>query len=99
MTLTFTNMTAVEYCDATNNVQRVDVSMNIPNVGYGEIQQYLDYNTNVLTQYIPMIDFCQKFRVPFNISLPQIFSEIQDPTSGLLEYLGEVTMPWSGMQA
>ena len=69
--------------------------MNIPNVGYGVIEQYLDFNNNLLTQYIPSINFCQKFSLPFSINLQDIFNKMEDPSSGLLVYLGETTIPWA----
>ena len=60
----------------------------------------LDFNSNLIVQYIPQIDFCQKFNMPFkNLNIKQIMEEYADPSTGLLENLGVQTVPWTGAQA
>ena len=63
--------------------------MNIPHVGYGPIQQVLDFNNDLLVQYLPSIDYCQKFKLPLTgVNLKEIFAKYADPSTGLLEHLG-----------
>ena len=58
-----------EYVDASRNQERIDVNTVIPNVGYTLINQFINFNTNILTQYFPSLDFCQKFYLPYDVNL------------------------------
>ena len=58
-----------EYVDASRNQERIDVNTVIPNVGYTLINQFINFNTKILTQYIPSLDFCQKFYLPYDVNL------------------------------
>jgi hypothetical protein len=63
--------------------------MDIPSLGEGVINEWLDFGNNVFTQYIPMIDLCQKFIIPFNITIEGMFDSFNSPNSTTIEYLGE----------
>lgn len=62
--------------------------MNIPGLGYGPLTQYLDFNNQILTVYIPKIQNCQKYKIPIAINLNEIFEKAVDPNSGFLTYEG-----------
>ena len=82
------NLTGTEFVDVPLNKERINLWMNIPNVGYGEIQQVLDFNSNELIQYIPSIDFCQKFKIPIQVNMQEVFNAYANSSTGLLEHLG-----------
>ena len=73
--------------------------MNIPDVGYGLLQQYRDYNAKILTNYIPSINFCEKYEIPLTVNLKQFFEKINDPNNDFVTDLGVQTIPWTGGQA
>jgi hypothetical protein len=87
-------MTAVEYVDQERNFERLDVTMDIPNVGYGLIQEYIDLNNQVLTVYIPAKEICEKYALPYTFNFKDLFDEIEDPTKGFITYLGLQTLEW-----
>ena len=63
------------------------------------IVSLVDYNANVITTYIPQYNYCTKTAVPIQLNLKTIFNEINDPNGGYIEYVGPVTVPWTGKQA
>jgi hypothetical protein len=87
-------MTAVEYVDQERNIERLDITMVIPNVGYGLIQEFIDLDNQVLTVYIPSIDTCEKYALTYTFKFKDLFDEIEDPTKGFITYLGLQTLEW-----
>lgn len=60
------------------------------------IVSLVDYNANVITTYIPQYNYCTKTAVPIQLNLKTIFNEVNDPNGGYIEYVGPVTVPWTG---
>jgi hypothetical protein len=87
-------MSAVEFIDQDRNFERLDIQMDIPNLGYGLIQEYIDLNNQLLTTYIPSIDLCQKYTFPYKFNLKEVFDEFENPTKGFVTYLGVQTLAW-----
>ena len=71
-------MTGVEYLDEARNFERLDLWMNIPNVGYDLLQEYIDLTNQVLTLYIPKINYCAKYEIPFKLNLKEYFDRIEN---------------------
>ena len=58
MLIPYMAMTMTENVWADGNKERLDIKMNIPNLGYGDIIEYLDFDNQVLTVFIPSIKDC-----------------------------------------
>ena len=94
----YMNMTATEYVQASANRERLDVWMDIPNVGYGQILEVFDFDAGILTMYIPSIEYCAKYQLPIQFDLEKIMRELKEQDSDLLSYLGEETLAWNGQK-
>ena len=51
--------------------------MNIPNVGYGLLQEFIDLTNKVFTLYIPSINYCQRYEIPFSFNIKEYFDKIE----------------------
>src|SRR5947209_4838898 len=60
----YMNMTATEYVQSSANREKLEIWMDIPNVGYGQIIEVFDFESGILTLYIPSIEYCQKYQMP-----------------------------------
>jgi hypothetical protein len=91
----YMGMTLTENVWSDGNQERLDIKMNIPNLGYGDIIEYLDFTSQVMTVYIPSIKNCQKYAMPFKLDIKDMFLKIADPTSGILDFEGEKTLDFA----
>ena len=70
-------MTGVEYVDESRNFERLDLWLNITNVGYGLMQEYIDLTNQFFTIYIPSINYCEKYAIPFKLNMKEYFDRIE----------------------
>ena len=96
--LHFLNATGYEFVDTGRNQERINQKLYVEGAGYGWIYTQMDFNQSLITQYLKNIDLCQKFRLPFNVSLPDIFAKLKDPTLNVTECLGLREIPWTGLE-
>lgn len=88
-------ITLTENVWADGNRERLDIKMDIPNLGYGDIIEYLDFDNQVLSVFIPSINVCTKYKIPYQMNIKEVFMKIADPSSGILDYLGEKTLDYA----
>ena len=83
------DMEVEQYMDSERNIERFDVMMDIPDVGYGLLQQFMDFNNKVYTMHIPKISYCVQYPIPADLDLKEFVDNIKSAKSGYVEYLGE----------
>lgn len=68
--------------DEKRNIERLDIYMDIPNLGHGVIQEYINLTARTLSVFIPKINYCEKHEIPFNLTLKDYFDKIErgDPS-------------------
>lgn len=94
----YMNMTATEYVQATANREKLDIWMDIPNVGYAQLIEVFDFESGIFTMYIPTLEYCARYQMPITFDLEQVMKDMRNPSSGILTYLGEQTLEWNGQK-
>jgi hypothetical protein len=87
-------MTAVEKVDEVRNIEKLELKMDVPNVGYTDVIEYIDLESQVFTTVLPEIGFCEKYAIPFNMNFTYIFDQFSNPSSGIITYLGAQPVEW-----
>lgn len=92
-------MTGQEYVDEGRNFERLDLYLNIPNVGYGLLQEFIDLTNQVITIYIPSVNYCQKYEIPFKLNIKEYFDRIESLDPLAVQYLGIRALEWNNTKS
>ena len=65
--------------------------MDIPNVGYGLLQEFIDFKTKTISLHIPHINWCERYEIPFDFNLNEYFDNLLNLNPKYVQYLGEQT--------
>lgn len=62
-------MTLEEWVSSDLNKERLNIKMDVPDVGYGEVYEYIDFAEQILSLYVKDTDSCYKVKLPFQVDL------------------------------
>ena len=91
----YLNMRIGQYIDSSKNREKVVVNQDIQGLGYTTITNFIDCNSGILTQHIPLIAYCRQMPMGLVYNLTELFTMARDPSSGVTSYEGLVQLPWS----
>ena len=67
----------------------------VPNVGVAEFYDIFDFKNHVHTQFNGGLNQCKKEAIEYDVNIEEWFNKIADPSSGLMNYVKETTIPWA----
>ena len=71
--------------------------MNLgPAIGQIEVINYINFTSGLLTQKIAAFKQCKQIETGLSYNIKDQISQIRDPNSGVSEYLGLDSLPWTG---
>ena len=93
----YENLTVDQSVDSDKNRQKAISNVNLgPYFGQGDVINYLNFTTGILTQNIPKLSYCKQVDLGQKVNITDMIEKIRDPSSGLSKYLGLEALPWTG---
>lgn len=91
----FNGMKCVQMVDSDGNRERMDLKLDMPGAAFSDMVEYLDFDNQVMTVYIPALKSCQKFRIPVAVNIKDFMEKASDPNAGVMIYQGVSTLEFA----
>ncbi|CDW75577.1 UNKNOWN [Stylonychia lemnae] len=92
----YQNTTLDIYFAGTQNRQKVITHTYVQGLNFTEIISFSDFAVHKQYTKIPKIEKCDTTDLPADFNLTDLTYKFKNQSSGLTQYLGEKTLPWTG---